>query len=105
MQRVIIAAIVAALFGSSGLAYADDQGKSTGETIKEDAAKAGEAVKDGAIKAGEAVKRGAQEVGDAVKNGAVDAWEASKAAVGAGSDTFNKRRDERARGGDPDAPH
>ena len=101
MRRVITSAIVAALLGASALAYADD----TGDKIKDDAEQAGTAVKEGAVKAGEAVKRGAVQAGEFVKNGAVDLWQASKAAVGAGSSTFDKRRDERAHGGDPDAAH
>ena len=101
MRRSVIAAVVAALLGGAAPAYADST--DTGTQLKGDADQAGTAVKDGAIKAGEAVKKGAIEVGEAVKNDAVDLWEASKAAVGAGSTTFNKRRTQREQGQDPDA--
>jgi hypothetical protein len=101
MRRSVIAAVVAALLGGATPGYADST--DTGTQLKDDAGQAGTAVKDGAVKAGEAVKKGAVEVGEAVKEDAVDLWEASKAAVGAGSTTFNKRRAARAEGQDPDA--
>lgn len=41
---------------------------------------------------GEQIKEGAERVGTAIKDGAVDLWEASKAAVAAGSKKFSERR-------------
>jgi hypothetical protein len=41
---------------------------------------------------GEQIKDGAEKVGTAIKDGAVDLWEASKAAVAAGSKTLSERR-------------
>jgi len=101
MRRSVIAAVGAALLGGAAPAYADST--DTGAQLKDDAGQAGAAVKDGAIKAGEAIKKGAIEVGETVKEDAVDLWEASKAAVGAGSTTFSKRRAAREQGQDPDA--
>ncbi|HUH84202.1 MAG TPA: hypothetical protein VLX85_06305 [Stellaceae bacterium] len=101
MRRSVIAAVAAAFLGGVAPVYADST--DTGTQLKGDASKAGTAVEDGAIKAGEAVKNGAIEVGEVVKNGAVDLWEASKAAVGAGSATFSKRRAAREQGQNPDA--
>jgi hypothetical protein len=105
MPRLAIAALLAVLTGGSAFAQTvtPTPAADTGEQIKDGAAKAGTAVKDGAARVGETVKDGAVKVGETVKQGAVDLWESGKAAVAAGSDTFNKRRTVRDNGKDPDA--
>jgi hypothetical protein len=106
MPRLAIAALLAAALGGSAFAQTATStlpAADSAEQIKDGAAKAGTAVKDGAVKVGETVKEGAVKIGEALKEGAVDLWESSKAAVAAGSDTFNKRRTLRDTGRDPDA--
>jgi len=93
MTRLVIAALLAATMGGSAFA----------QTTTPAAPDTGEQIKDGAIKAGTAIKDGAIKVGETVTEGAVDLWESSKAAVAAGSETFNKRRAVRDGGRDPDA--
>jgi hypothetical protein len=104
MSRFAIAALLAAVMGGSAFAQtATPATTDTGEQIKDGGVKAGTTVKEGAVKVGETVKDGAVRVGETVKQGAVDLWESGKAAVAAGSETFNKRRTVRDNGRDPDA--
>jgi len=91
MSRLAIAALLAVVMGGSAFAQTSP------------AADTGEQIKEGAVKAGTAIKEGAVKVGQTVKQGAIDLWESGKAAVEAGSDTFNKRRGARDKGKDPDA--
>jgi hypothetical protein len=98
MPRLAIAALLAAAISGSAFSAFAQTGTSTPP-----AADTGEQIKDGAVKAGTAVRDGAVKVGETVKQGAVDLWESGKAAVAAGSDTFNKRRTTRDSGRDPDA--
>jgi hypothetical protein len=109
MRCHTITAAVAILLGGAVIAHAEGTSQpqsaaDTGQQIKGDAEKAGSAIKDGAVKVGETVEHDAVKVGETVKNGAIDLWEAGKAAVGAGSTTFSKRRAARDEGRDPDAP-
>jgi hypothetical protein len=106
MPRLAIAALLAVVMGGSAFAQTatpTPAAADTGEQIKDGAVNAGTTVKEGAVKVGETVKDGAVRVGETVRHGAVDIWEATKAAVSAGSDTFNKRRTIRDTGRDPDA--
>jgi hypothetical protein len=104
MHRLAIAALAAAFAVGGALAQSTATlAADTGDEIRDSAVKAGTAVKEGAVKVGETVKEGAEKVGSTVKRGAIDLWEAGKAAVSAGSDTFDKRRAARDQGKNPDA--